>query len=92
MDPELLKILCCPETHQPLTPADPRVVQRLNEQIDAGQCRNRAGQIVTRRCDGGLIREDGKFLYPICHRIPILLINEAIPLESQAHQPPPTGA
>ena len=82
-DPEFLKILCCPETRGWLRAAEPVLVQRLNEQIDSGQLRNRAGQPVTRRCDGGLVREDGRFLYPICQDIPILLINEAIPLDDQ---------
>ena len=84
IDPDLLKILCCPETHQPLTSADAALVQRLNTQIDSGQLRNRGGQPVTRKCDGGLVRKDGQFVYPVCEDIPILLINEAIPLSGQA--------
>ena len=84
IDSELLKILCCPETHQPLVAADVALVQRLNTQIDSGQLRNRAGQPVTRKCDGGLVRKDGQFVYPVCEGIPILLINEAIPLGGQA--------
>ena len=80
IDPDLLKILCCPETRQPLTLADDALVQRLNEQITAGQLRNRAGQPVARMCDGGLVRKDGQFVYPISGSIPILLIDEAIPL------------
>ena len=84
IDPELLKILCCPETHQALVPADAALVQRLNAEIDSGQLRNRAGQPVTRKCDGGLVRKDGRFVYPVCEDIPILLINEAIPLSVPA--------
>lgn len=83
IDPELLKILCCPETHQPLTSADAALVQRLNTQIESGQLRNRGGQPVSRKCDGGLVRKDGQFVYPVCEDIPILLINEAIPLSGQ---------
>lgn len=83
IDPELLKILCCPETHQPLTPADAALLERLNGQIATGQLRNRAGQPVARKCDGGLVRQDGQFVYPVCEDIPILLINEAIPLAGQ---------
>ncbi len=83
IDPELLKILCCPETRQPLSAAEPALVQRLNEQIDSGRLRNRAGQPVTRKCDAGLVREDRRFLYPVCQQIPILLIHEAIPLDDQ---------
>jgi uncharacterized protein YbaR (Trm112 family) len=84
VDAELLKILCCPETRQPLSLADAALLQRLNEQITAGRLHNRAGKPVTRKCDGGLVRKDGQFVYPICESIPVLLIDEAIPLSSQS--------
>ena len=80
LDAELLKILCCPETHETLTLADALRIDRLNQQIAAGQLRNRAGQPVTEKLDGGLIRADRRFLYPIRQDIPVLLIDEAIPL------------
>ncbi len=80
IDPELLPILCCPETHQPLAEAAPEVVARLNQQIAAGQTRNRAGTLVAEPIDGGLVRADGKYLYPVRQAIPILLIDEALPL------------
>ena len=83
IDAELLKILCCPETRQPLSLAAAALVQQLNEQITAGQLRNRAGKPVTRKCDGGLLRKDGQFIYPVSDGIPILLIDEAIPLVGQ---------
>ncbi len=50
IDPELLKIMCCPETHQPIALAESSLIQ------------------------------DRKFLYPIRGDIPIMLIDEAIPL------------
>lgn len=78
IDPELLKILCCPENHQPLLVAEPGLVQRLNEEIRGGRLRNRAGRLVTEVMDGGLVREDRKYLYPVRGKIPILLIGEAI--------------
>jgi uncharacterized protein len=80
LDAELLKILCCPETHEPLALADASLIDRVNQQIAAGQLRNRAGQPVTEKLDGGLIRADRRFLYPIRQDIPVLLIDEAIPL------------
>jgi uncharacterized protein YbaR (Trm112 family) len=42
--------------------------------------RNRAGKPVNGKFDGGLLRQDGKVLYPIRNRIPIMLVEEAIPL------------
>ena len=80
IDPELLKILCCPETHQTLTVADATLVEKLNQQIGAGQLKNRGGKPVQEKMDGGLVRADGKYLYPISQKIPIMLVDEAIPL------------
>jgi len=82
IDAELLKIMCCPETHQPIEPAEPALIEKLNQQIAAGQLKNRGGQPVKEKIDGGLVREDGKFLYPIRQNIPIMLTDEAIPLSS----------
>lgn len=84
IDSQLLEILCCPETHQPVLAAEKAVIDRLNAGIAAGSIRNRAGQTVTEQLDGGLMRQDGKFLYPVRQDIPIMLIDEAIPLALQA--------
>lgn len=81
IDADLLKILCCPETHQPLTLAEGSLLQRLNDQIAKNSLLNRAGKPVTRQCDGGLLRKDGQYVYPICAGIPILLIDESIPVQ-----------
>jgi uncharacterized protein YbaR (Trm112 family) len=80
MNDELLRILCCPETHQPLAVASGEVLQRLNLEIAAGRLKNRAGKSIATVIDGGLIRQDGRFLYPVRNSIPVLLIAEAIPL------------
>ncbi len=80
LDPDLLNILCCPETHQPVRLAEPELLQELNRQIAAGTLRNRAGKPVTEKIDGGLVRADGRFLYPIRNEIPVMLIEEAVPL------------
>ena len=82
IDSELLKILCCPETHQLLQSAAPALVAQLNQQISAGALHNRGGQPVTEKIDGGLVRADGRFLYPIRHDIPVMLVVEGIPLTS----------
>lgn len=80
IDPELLRILCCPETHQQVVLAEPSLVQALNGRIAAGLVRNRSGCPVQEQLEAGLIREDGRFLYPIWQGIPMLHIGEAIPI------------
>jgi uncharacterized protein YbaR (Trm112 family) len=77
---DLLEIICCPESHQTLRLADSTTIDRLNQKIAAGQLSNRAGQSISEKIDAALVREDGKFAYPIREDIPILLIDEAIPL------------
>ncbi len=81
LDPELLNDLCCPETRQKLRLADPALIVRLNQRIAAGDLKNRGGPQVSEPMDAGLIREDGKFLYPVRGDIPVMLVEEAIALE-----------
>ena len=79
-DLDLLKILCCPETHQALTLADAGMLDKLNERLVLGQLRNRSGQLVCEKIEDGLVRADGRYLYPMRRNIPVLLVDEAIPL------------
>ncbi len=81
---ELLKMLVCPDDRTTLTPADPAVIQAANRRIAEGSLRNRVGRVIERQFDAGLIREDGKLLYPIVDDLPIMLIDEAVPLEQLA--------
>ncbi|MEW6545173.1 MAG: Trm112 family protein [Nitrospirota bacterium] len=81
IDQELLAILCCPDTKQEVTLANDALIARLNARIERGELKNKAGQPVTEKLDGGLIRADRKILYPIREDIPVMLIEEGIPLE-----------
>ncbi len=80
IDPGLLQILCCPETHQTVSEADPALVNDLNARLASGSLKNRAGHVVSEKLDGGLLRQDRQVLYPIRNHLPVLLIDEAIPL------------
>ena len=77
---ELLEILVCPETKQPIALASQEVLSNLARDIEAGKVRNRGGEKVTQPITEGLIREDGKILYPVDDGIPVMLIEESIEL------------
>lgn len=81
IDEQLLEILVCPENKTPVTLADDTLMQRVNAVISAGTLKNRAGETIDTNADGGLVREDGTYLYLIRDDIPIMLIDEAVPLD-----------
>lgn len=78
---ELLDILVCPEQRTPLSIADDDLLAALNRAVAAGRLKNRGGDRVEKPLDGGLVREDREVVYPIIDGIPIMLIDEAIPLD-----------
>lgn len=83
IDQELLNILACPETKQDLEVASSDVIEKINALIQKGELKNRSGQKLDKKIDGGLIQKvDQKYLYPIREDIPIMLIEESIPLDS----------
>ena len=81
VDKDLLAILCCPETKQAVTLADAALTQRINEAIQNHRLQNKGKQLVTDPVEGGLLRTDAKILYPIRENIPVMLIEEGIPIE-----------
>ncbi|MEX2526291.1 MAG: hypothetical protein WEA09_01520 [Gemmatimonadota bacterium] len=84
VDPELLQLLVCPEDHTPVTPAPPSLLERLNEAVREGSLVNRGGEPVTEPLVEGLLRADGKRLYPVRDDIPVMLLDEAIDVEPAA--------
>jgi uncharacterized protein YbaR (Trm112 family) len=81
LDPELLEILVCPETKEPVHLADPELLRELNLAIAERRITNRSGETVGEPLEAGLVREDGRVLYPVREDIPIMLIDQAIPLD-----------
>jgi uncharacterized protein YbaR (Trm112 family) len=81
VDEKLLEILVCPENRTPLATADEELVAKLNRSIGAGKVKNRLGQTVETELEEGLVREDRLLLYPVVDGIPVMLVDEAIPLE-----------
>jgi len=78
--PDLVEILVCPETKQPVRLADATELSRVNERIRAGSLRNRGGAAVKQELAEALIREDGRILYPVDDGIPVMLVDESIEL------------
>lgn len=79
----LLAVLICPQTQLPLHRAADALVARLNARAAAGTLRNQAGVLVREALDEGLLRSDEAVVYPVREGIPILLEEEALPLQAQ---------
>lgn len=80
IDRELIDILVCPETRQPVALAPSETLERINAEIDAGRLRNRGGETLEHHIEEGLLREDGRILYVIDDSIPIMLVDQSIEL------------
>ncbi|MEZ6017882.1 MAG: Trm112 family protein [Planctomycetota bacterium] len=78
IDKELLEILACPATRQPLRMATADELAKANTRIAAGDCANVGGVKVEVALTEALVREDGAVLYPVREDIPVLLIDEGI--------------
>ncbi len=57
---------------------DKEIITKINKSIAAGKLVNRGGKKIIQHIDGGLLRADKVWVYPIREDIPIMLINEAI--------------
>ena len=71
---DLLALLRCPITRQPLSWASPELLAVVNARaanLDVGK---------TDALDAALVRADGAVLYPVLGGIPVLLAEQAIPL------------
>ncbi len=80
IDQELLAILVCPETRQPIAEASADLLARVNAAVAEGTLKNRGGAQVGDCVEEGLVREDGRVLYVVRDGIPIMLVDEAIDL------------
>lgn len=78
IDEEFLEILRCPETGSRLSVLSEDGLARLNQAIAEGDVKTAGGEPVESALDAALITEDGKRIYRIEDRIPIMLVDEAI--------------
>ena len=82
INPELIAILVCPETKQPLSVATAEILDRVNKAVEEGSLRNQGDDGVKDRIEEGLVREDGKVMYPVRDDIPVMILDEAIRLDT----------
>ncbi|GJM20839.1 MAG: hypothetical protein DHS20C15_07540 [Planctomycetota bacterium] len=87
LDKDLLAILACPETKEPVSLADADLVSRLNAAIEAGGLSSRDGNKIERPLDAALLRQDGKVAYAVRGGIPIMLIDESIMVDQLGGTP-----
>jgi len=81
IDRDLLEILACPDTRQSLAMAAEDLLAVLNERIAAGTVETVGGAAVTEPLTEGLVRKDGQIVYPVRDGIPVLLVDEGLPVE-----------
>jgi len=84
MDPalkEILDLIRCPETRVPLRPATSAELGKLNDRIRGGGFLNRGGEEVSEELEEALVREGGDIAYPIRQGIPILIVEEGLPVD-----------
>jgi uncharacterized protein len=81
LDRTLLDILCCPVTRTPLELLPERELTLLNERIAAQRIKNREDAVVAEPVAEALVTRVGKLVYPVRDGVPVLLENQAMPLQ-----------
>ncbi|MFT5463722.1 MAG: hypothetical protein ACI8QS_002610 [Planctomycetota bacterium] len=76
IDPELLAILACPASRQPLKEVDAAELGALNEKIATGSLTNVGGKPIKEALEAALVCADGSIVYPVRQGIPVLLPEE----------------
>ncbi|MEZ5962729.1 MAG: Trm112 family protein [Planctomycetota bacterium] len=84
LDPDFLQILRCPKTRKPLRMASATELRDLNQKIADKRLADASGRTREQPVTEGLVPEGESVLYPVEDGIPILLIDDALPLQAVA--------
>ncbi len=79
-DKNLLDIVCCPATRQPMVSMSSATLATLNSLVREQKIRDRDDALVTEELQEALVTDDGKIAYPIVDGIPVLLAERGISL------------
>lgn len=82
IDPKLLAILRCPIDGSALELAEESLIRQVQAAISRGEIRDRLEQKVSDEIEGGLVNAKRCWLYPIRNKIPTLVAEEAIDIQS----------
>jgi len=77
----LPELLCCPDDKSALSLITSTELEQINAKILKEGLRTRDGRPVKELIEAGLLRADGKYLYPIRDSTPVMLIEEAISMD-----------
>ncbi len=82
LDEHYLRLLRCPINGQRLSHASEDLVRLVSLRLkEATEKQHPDRTISIKGIDGGLVREDGRMIYPVIDGIPRLLADEVIDLE-----------
>ncbi len=75
---DLLKILCCPVSKQPVKMLESDKLKKLNDLIESKSIKDNEGKIVEQPIIEALVTVDDKTIYRIDDEIPVMLVDASI--------------